>query len=95
MATAARVPYVGPMEVRFRNRCYFTGAMVLGHEVLLEEFPMGIRYLVLRPQLQSVDVNPESRIFRSAWRGNAIVKGRRCDHRRHRSAPLPLFRAEA
>ena len=41
------VPYVGPVEVRFRNRRCFTGAMVLGDEVL-------------RPQLQSVDVNPES-----------------------------------
>jgi clan AA aspartic protease len=41
------VPYVGPVEVRFRNRRCFTGAMVLGNEVL-------------RPQLQSVDVNPES-----------------------------------
>jgi clan AA aspartic protease len=41
------VPYVGPVEVRFRNRRCFTGAMVLGNEEL-------------RPQLQSVDVNPES-----------------------------------
>ena len=41
------VPCVGPVEVRFRNRRCFTGAMVLGNEVL-------------RPQLQSVDVNPES-----------------------------------
>jgi clan AA aspartic protease len=41
------VPYVGPVEVRFRNRRCFTGAMVLGNEVL-------------RPQMQSVDVNPES-----------------------------------
>jgi hypothetical protein len=41
------VPYVGPVEVRFRNRRCFTGAMVRGNEVL-------------RPQLQSVDVNPES-----------------------------------
>jgi hypothetical protein len=38
---------VGPVEVRFRNRRCFTGAMVLGNEVL-------------RPQMQSVDVNPES-----------------------------------
>jgi len=29
------VPYVGPVEVRFRNRRCFTGAMVLGTEVLL------------------------------------------------------------
>jgi clan AA aspartic protease len=54
------VPYVGPVEVRFRNRRCYTGAMVLGHEVLLGAIPMEDMDLVLRPQLQSVDVNPES-----------------------------------
>ena len=54
------VPYVGPVEVRFRNRRCFTGAMVLGNEVLLGAIPMQDMDLVLRPQLQSVDVNPES-----------------------------------
>jgi clan AA aspartic protease len=29
------VPYMGPVEVRFANRRCFTGAMVLGDEVLL------------------------------------------------------------
>ena len=55
-----KVPYVGPVEVRFRNRRCFTGAMVLGNEVLLGAIPMEDMDLVLRPQLQSVDVNPES-----------------------------------
>ena len=60
------VPYVGPVEVRFRNRRCFTGAVVLsdavvlGNEVLLGAIPMEDMDLVLRPQLQSVDVNPES-----------------------------------
>ncbi|MFZ0406760.1 MAG: clan AA aspartic protease [Cyanobium sp.] len=54
------VPYVGPVEVRFRNRRCFTGAMVLGNEVLLGTIPMEDMDLVLRPQLQSLDVNPES-----------------------------------
>jgi len=54
------VPYVGPVEVRFRNRRCFTGAMVLGHEVLFGAIPMEDMDLVLRPQLQSVDGNPES-----------------------------------
>ncbi len=54
------VPYVGPVEIRFRNRCCFTGAMVLGDEVLVGAIPMEDMDLVLRPQLQSVDVNPES-----------------------------------
>ena len=54
------VPYVGPVEIRFRNRRCFTGAMVLGNEVLLGAIPMEDMDLVLRPQLQSLDVNPES-----------------------------------
>jgi len=54
------LPYVGPVEVRFRNRRCFTSAMVLGHEVLLGAIPIEDMDLVLRPQLQSVDVNPES-----------------------------------
>jgi len=54
------VPYVGPVEVRFGNRRCFTGAMVLGTEVLLGAIPMEDMDLVLRPQLQSLDVNPES-----------------------------------
>lgn len=54
------VPYVGPVEVRFRNRRCFTGAMVLGTEVLLGAIPMEDMDLVLKPQLQSLEVNPES-----------------------------------
>ncbi len=60
------VPYMGPVEVRFRNRRCFTGAMVLGDgllpddSVLLGAIPMEDMDLVLRPQLQSLDVNPES-----------------------------------
>ena len=48
------VPYMGPIEVRFANRRCFTGAMVLG------AIPMEDMDLVLRPQLQSITVNPES-----------------------------------
>ena len=54
------VPYMGPVEVRFRNRRCFTGAMVLGNEVLLGAIPMEDMDLVLQPQLQSIDVNPQS-----------------------------------
>ena len=54
------VPYVGPVEVRFKNRRCCTGAMVLGNEVLLGAIPMEDMDLVLLPQFQSVDVNPES-----------------------------------
>ncbi len=54
------VPYVGPVEVRFRKRRCFTGAMVVGNEVLLGAMPMEDMDLVLRPQLQSLDANPKS-----------------------------------
>jgi hypothetical protein len=46
--------------MRFRNRRCFTAAMVLGNEVLLGAIPMEDMDLVLRPQMQSVGVNPES-----------------------------------
>jgi clan AA aspartic protease len=32
------VPYVGPLEVHFKNRIGFAGALVLGEEVLLGPF---------------------------------------------------------
>lgn len=48
------------MEVRFGIRRCFTGALVLGNEVLPGAIPMEDMDLVLRSQLQSVDVNPES-----------------------------------
>lgn len=52
--------YVGPIEVRFANRRCFTGAMVLGDEVLLGAIPMEDIDLVLRTQLLTIAVNPES-----------------------------------
>ncbi|MGQ0651607.1 MAG: clan AA aspartic protease [Betaproteobacteria bacterium] len=52
--------YVGPVEVRFGNRRCFTGAMVLGDEVLLGAVPMEDMDLVISPATQSVTVNPAS-----------------------------------
>ena len=54
------VPYMGRVEVRFANRRCFTGAMVLGDEVLLGAIPMEDMDLVLQPQLQQLTVNPAS-----------------------------------
>ncbi|NDG23856.1 MAG: clan AA aspartic protease [Synechococcaceae bacterium WBB_10_009] len=54
------VPYMGPVEVRFGNRRCFTGAMVLGNEVLLGAIPMEDMDLVLQPSLQRLSVNPDS-----------------------------------
>ena len=54
------IPYVGPVRVRFGNRSCFTGAMVLGDEVLLGAIPMEDMDLVLRPATRDVSVNPAS-----------------------------------
>lgn len=52
------VPYVGPVEVRFKNRIGFTGAIVMGDQVLLGAIPMEDMDLVLLPKSRAVDVNP-------------------------------------
>jgi clan AA aspartic protease len=52
--------YVGPVELRFENRACFTGALVLGDEVLLGAVPMEDMDLVISPSLQTVTVNPQS-----------------------------------
>lgn len=54
------VPYCGPVEIRFRNRRCFTGAMVLGDEPLVGAIPMEDMDLVVVPGRQTVDVNPLS-----------------------------------
>ena len=54
------VPYVGPVELRFKNRVGFAGALVLGDEVLLGAIPMEDMDLVLTPRTRTVDVNPAS-----------------------------------
>ena len=54
------VNYVGPLEVQFENRKCFTGALVLGDEVLLGEIPMEDMDLVLLPSLRKVSVNPQN-----------------------------------
>jgi clan AA aspartic protease len=53
-------PYVGPLEVRFGDRACFTGALVLGDEVLLGAVPMEDMDLVISPAVRSVTVNPAS-----------------------------------
>ena len=44
----------------FQNRSCFTGALVLGDEVLLGAVPMEDMDLILSPAKQAVMVNPES-----------------------------------
>src|SRR5579859_8036782 len=52
------VPYVGPVELHFKNRVGFTGALVMGDEVLLGAIPREDMDLVIIPKTRSVDVNP-------------------------------------
>jgi hypothetical protein len=42
MADGSRkqVPYVGPIEIHFKNRIGFSGALVLGDQPLLGAIPM-------------------------------------------------------
>ena len=54
------VPYVGPITVKFENRACFTGALVLGDEVLLGAVPMEDMDVVVSPANQSLIVNPAS-----------------------------------
>lgn len=60
------VPYVGPVELRFKNRLAYTGAVVLGDEVLLGAIPMEDMDLVIIPLTRTVDVNPANPNFASA-----------------------------
>jgi clan AA aspartic protease len=52
--------YVGPVEMRFKNRIGFSGALVLGDEVLLGAIPMEDMDLVVIPKTRTLDVNPAS-----------------------------------
>jgi len=66
------VPYVGPIQIRFKNRVGFTGALVLGDQVLFGAIPMEDMDLVVSPRSRSIDVNPASpnvatSIAKSQW----------------------------
>jgi len=54
------VPYVGPIEIRFKNRIGFAGALVLGDEVLLGAIPMEDMDLIVIPRTRTLAVNPAS-----------------------------------
>ena len=54
------VPYVGPIELRFKNRVGFAGALVMGDQVLLGAIPMEDMDLIIIPKPRTLDVNPDS-----------------------------------
>ncbi len=53
-------PYMGSIQVKFENRGCFTGALVLGEEVLLGTVPMEDMDVVVSPAKQALIVNTES-----------------------------------
>ena len=54
------VPYVGPVQIRFKNRTGFAGALVMGDQVLLGAIPMEDLDLVVLPKERTLAVNPSS-----------------------------------
>ena len=54
------VAYVGPVELHFKNRVGFAGALVMGDEVLLGAIPMEDMDLIIIPKTRTLDVNPAS-----------------------------------
>ena len=54
------VPYVGPVEIRFKNRVGFVGALVMGDQPLVGAIPMEDMDLVVIPSKRVLDVNPDS-----------------------------------
>ena len=54
------VPYVGPIEIHFKNRIGFSGALVMGDQVLLGSIPMEDMDLVIIPKTRILDLNPNS-----------------------------------
>lgn len=58
--TRKMVPYVGPIELHFKNRVGFSGALVVGDQVLLGAIPMEDMDLIIIPKTRTLDLNPDS-----------------------------------
>lgn len=54
------VPYVGPIQIKFKNRTGFAGALVMGDQILLGAIPMEDMDLVIIPKKRILEVNPDS-----------------------------------
>lgn len=54
------IPYVGPIEIHFKNRVGFAGALVLGDQVLLGAILLEDMDLVIIPSTRQLDVNQNS-----------------------------------
>jgi clan AA aspartic protease len=49
------VPYVGPVEIRFKNRVCFVGALVMGDKVLMGSIAMEDMDLIVLPRARRLD----------------------------------------
>jgi clan AA aspartic protease len=65
--TTSWVPYVGPIEVRCKNRVGCTGALVMGDQVVLGAISLADMDLVIRPETRTVEVNPDSPDIGTSW----------------------------
>ena len=54
------VPYVGPVEIRFKNRIGFAGALVVGDQPLLGAIPLEDMDLTVIPKTKEIAINPGS-----------------------------------
>jgi len=52
------VPYVGPIQVTFKNRIGFVGALIMGDQALIGAIPMEDMDLVVIPKTRSLEFNP-------------------------------------
>lgn len=52
--------YMGPIKLQFENRGCYTGALVIGDEVLLGAVPMEDMDVLVSPARQALIVNPDS-----------------------------------
>ena len=66
VGTHGFVPYVGPIELRYKDRVCFAGALVLGDEAVLGVIPMEDLDLVVVPGSRQVIVNPLNPDFASS-----------------------------
>ena len=76
------VPCVGPIELRYKNRVGFAGALVMGDKPLLGFIPMEDMDLVVVPGTKRVIVNPlspniASSIAKRTCNANRYTKGPR------------------
>jgi len=69
----ASVSYVGPIELKFKNRTGFSGALVMGTQVLLGAIPMEDMDLIVIPRTRRIDVNPDSPNFAVSFAMGAVT----------------------